>query len=207
MLRNVSDAIEMPRQFVLGAGTSNITETFEFYRIASSVFLHIDGWHLLMNVFVLGVLGELFERVLSPVRFMNVFFLSGLVAYGFFVAFSPYDVGAGASGCIYGCWGAYFHLKLHYEKYLPGSVNAIAFRHLAWLLLIQLLLEIFVLDNVDVMTHVGGFSAGFGLLYCLPMGRKLEQVNQPCRVEKYLASVLLLGYAGGLFTFLNLYYA
>ena len=206
LLRNISDEIEMPRQIILGGGTKNIFKTFEFYRLFSSVFLHINGFHLLINIFVLGILSDLLERVISPIRFINVFFLSGLVSYLFFILFSQFEMGVGASGCIYGLWGAYFHLKLYYENLLPGSVNTITFKNLRWVLLSQLVLEIFVLKNTGYVVHIGGFLSGFLFLYLLPLGKKLETVNQPILVEKVLSGIMLLAYSGGLLYFLGLYF-
>jgi len=191
---------------LMGAGTADFLENKEYYRLFSSTFIHLGPLHLLLNLVVLGIIGELLERTITSLRFANIFFLSSLSAYLFFALFSNFEIGAGASGGIFGLWGAYFALKLRYEKYLPGSVNAIPLNRLAWLLLAEFLAEIFLLDSVGVEVHLGGFLTGFIYLYFIPLGSKLEIVDQPTFYEKGLFATLISSYSIGLSYFLLLYY-
>lgn len=187
-----------------GAASKNILETKEYYRIFSSTFLHGDIFHLLFNLFVFALLGELLERVISTIRFTAIFLLSSFFAYFIFMLFSTAEYAVGASGGIYGLWGAYLYIKLFYEKYLPGSVNAIPLNRLIWLLIAQFLIEIFFMDNVGVANHMGGFIAGFLYLYIAPLGPELELVNKPNQIEKGLCLVLVASYSIGLSYFLLL---
>jgi len=206
---STSARLEIPEnsEFVLlGAATKNIVETGEFYRIFSSIFLHLNVFHLLLNLLVFGVMGELIEKVISTRRFINIFFVSGFFAYFGFLFFSGFPMGIGASGCIYGLWGAYFSLKLQHEKLLPGSVNAVSLNRLIFILASEFLMEIFLFDNVSYEVHIIGFLTGFIYLYLVPLGRKLETVDQLTKVENGLFTVLVSSYSIGLSYFLLLYY-
>lgn len=191
---------------LLGAGSKSFFEQGEFYRLFSSSFFHVNIFHLMLNLLVLAIMGELIEKVISTFRYINIFFLSCVLSYGSFLVFSSYEFGIGASGGVFGLWGAYFALKMRYEKYLPGSVNAIPLNRLAWILIMEFFIEIFLLDNVGVEVHLGGFLAGFTYLYLAPLGDKLETVDQPTLFEKGLCATLVSAYTLGLSYFLLLYY-
>ena len=191
---------------LLGAGSKGFVEQHEYYRLFSSPFIHVNFFHLMLNLFVLAVMGELLEKVISPARFINIFLVSCASGFLFFICFSYEQAGVGASGGIFGFWGAYLFLKLKYENYLPGSVNAIPLKKLLWLLLIEFIIEIFIIKNVGYSAHFGGFLAGFVYLYLVPLGMKLETVDHPTIYEKALCAILVSAYAAGLSYFLLLYY-
>ncbi len=193
--------------FVLeGGGSNRVFENFEIYRIFSSAFIHANFFHLFMNLLVLAAVGDVLEKTVSSLRFINIFFLSTLCGFFTFFLFSYDEFGAGASGGIYGLWGAYLCLKFKYEKFLPGSVNAVTLNSLMWLLALQFTLEIFVFENIGISNHLGGFVAGFLYLYFAPLGPKLETIDQPVMAEKILCGGLVLSFSAGLGYFLSLYY-
>ncbi len=193
--------------FVLeGGGSNRVFENFEIYRIFSSAFIHANFFHLFMNLLVLAAVGDVLEKTVSSLRFINIFFISTLCGFFTFFFFSYDEFGAGASGGIYGLWGAYLCLKFKYEKFLPGSVNAVTLNSLIWLLALQFTLEIFVFENIGISNHLGGFVAGFLYLYFAPLGEKLETIDQPVMAEKVLCGGLVLSFAAGLGYFLSLYY-
>ncbi|MGA0935612.1 MAG: rhomboid family intramembrane serine protease, partial [Pseudohongiellaceae bacterium] len=85
----------------------------EYYRVASSTLLHAGYVHLMLNLFVLGVLGSALEQVISAIRFINIFLVASLSGYFAFYFLSSYNFGTGASGGLFGLWGAYFALRLN----------------------------------------------------------------------------------------------
>ena len=193
--------------FVLaGAGSKRVFENFEIYRVFSSVFIHANFFHLFMNLLILGAVGDVLEKAISSLRFLNIFFIATLSGFFTFFLFSYDESGAGASGGIYGLWGAYFCLKYKYEKFLPGSVNAGTINTLVWLLVLQFTLEILVFENIGISNHIGGFVAGFLYLYFAPLGATLETIDQPVLAEKILCCGLGLSFAAGLGYFLSRYY-
>jgi len=74
------------------------------------------------------------------------------------------------------------------------------------LVVIEILVEYFFLENIDHYNHIGGFIAGFIYLYFAPLGATLETIDQPVLVEKILCGGLVLCFSTGLAYFLSLYY-
>jgi rhomboid protease GluP len=196
------DLPENPGFFLQGMGNKYSLRSGEFYRIFTSTFLHVGMLHLLLNIFVLGVIGSFLERVVSTIRFFNIFLLSSIVAYISFTLFSNYENGAGASGGIFGLWGAYLSLKLWHEKYLPGSVNGIPVWRLAVILTANFFAEFFIFGGAGLEVHLGGFLAGFAYMYFAPLGARLEVVGQPVCAEKYIFAFLVTAYMAGLSYFM-----
>lgn len=191
---------------LLGANTKATLNEFEIYRIASSTFLHISIFHLLLNLMMLGIFSQFLEKALSYVRFANLFLFSSTIAVLVSAWLSPFDASIGASGGLFGLWGAYTVLKLRHEENLPGSINAIPTRRFYIILVVEIILEVFVIENVDYINHLGGFIAGFLYLYLAPLGPRLETIDQPVLPEKGLFAVLALFYTLSLGYFLMLYY-
>lgn len=191
---------------LIGANTKATISSFEIYRIFSSTFLHISIFHLLLNLLMLGIFSQFMERSLAYVRFSNLFLLSSTIAVLMSAWLSDFDASIGASGGIFGLWGAYTVLKIRYEDCLPGSINSIPTKRFYYVLLVEIIIEVFLVDNVDFINHLGGFLAGFAYLYFAPLGPKLETVDQPTQPEKYLFALLVSSYTLGLAYFLLLYY-
>lgn len=98
-------------------------------------------------------------------------------------------------------WGAYTYLKINFENRLPGTINAIPSMKLYFVLVIEIIFEIFIIKNVDYLNHLGGFVSGFAYMYIIPVGDKLENINSPTFIEKIVFISLLLFYFFGLVFF------
>nr|WP_054752968.1 rhomboid family intramembrane serine protease [Piscibacillus salipiscarius] len=81
----------------------------EYWRIITSMFLHIGLIHLLMNMIALYYLGEVTEKIYGTKRFLVIYFIAGI--FGSIASFATNDsVSAGASGAIFGLFGALLFL-------------------------------------------------------------------------------------------------
>ena len=89
----------------------------QWYRLLTSAFLHEPGLsgfgpaHIIFNMWALILVGPALERMLGRVRFLAVYLLSALggsVLFYFFAA--PAQPALGASGAIFGLFGAWFVL-------------------------------------------------------------------------------------------------
>jgi len=76
----------------------------EIWRFLTAVFLHGGVGHLLFNGFALALFGSILERFIGGVRFLIVFFVTGILANLISVNF--YSSSLGASGAIFGVIGA-----------------------------------------------------------------------------------------------------
>jgi len=80
----------------------------EYHLILTSLFIHFDIAHLGFNMLSLFLLGTSLEKKIDPIRYLIVYFVSGMVGnlvmlMPFF--YSPETIGIGASGAISGLVG------------------------------------------------------------------------------------------------------
>jgi membrane associated rhomboid family serine protease len=81
----------------------------QFYRLVTSAFLHYGAAHLLLNMWALYVVGPPLEMSLGRLRFGALYALSGLGGSVLVYLLSPLNSAtAGASGAIFGLFGATF---------------------------------------------------------------------------------------------------
>lgn len=126
----------------------------EFYRLITAAFLHAGLLHLAFNMFALATVGPLLESALGRVRFTALYALSALGGSVLsFVIASPVQFGVGASGAIFGLFGAYYVVV----RRLGGETRSIV-----TLLVINLVIT-FAVPNIDWRAHVGGFLTGAAL--------------------------------------------
>jgi rhomboid protease GluP len=141
----------------------------QYWRLLTSCFLHFGIIHIGMNMYILYLIGPFIETVFGRIRYLLTYFIAGLAGSIVSVAVHPLAVGAGASGAIFGLYGAVFGFLLIRRRTLnPAATRSIAKSA-----------GIFVLFNVvygsmsgttDLSAHLGGLVAGFlaGMLLVPP---------------------------------------
>ncbi|TFW28886.1 rhomboid family intramembrane serine protease [Massilia horti] len=172
----------------------------DFYRLASSFFLHYSPLHLGFNILALAIIARNIEIILGNVRFVNILFFSAASGSLLSLLFSPYQIVAGASGGIFGLFGAYLLVSLKYQKQLPGSVS-VPVRILAFAFSLQILLDL-TSDGVDVFSHIGGFIFGFFYAWVTLFGSTATEASKSSFSELCAASAAAFFYIAGLAYFL-----
>jgi rhomboid protease GluP len=104
-------------------GPSTVTEG-QWWRLVSSMFLHLGLMHLAFNMFVLWQAGQFIERLLGHASFLIVYMVSGLAGAMVSLAWHPYVVSAGASGAIFGLYGALLGYLALQRAAIPAEVLA-----------------------------------------------------------------------------------
>jgi len=132
----------------------------EYYRLLTSAFLHEQGLsgfgplHIIFNMWALILVGPSLERLLGRLRFLAVYLLSALGGSVMFYLLAPVnEPGLGASGAIFGLFGAYFVVarRLRVDS-----------RSIVFLILLNLGIS-FAVAGIAWQAHVGGLLTG-GLL-------------------------------------------
>src|SRR5690606_3210098 len=101
-----------------GANVKAATGAGEWWRLVTSMFLHVGIAHLALNMYGLWVLGKLIEQFLGSLRFLSVYMLSGVAGSLASVLVGGGAVSAGASGAVFGLLGAAIaELALHRRAY------------------------------------------------------------------------------------------
>ncbi len=131
----------------------------ESYRLITSAFLApasgLSGLGLMdivFNMWALIFVGPTLEGLLGRARFLGVYLLSALggsVMYYFLAP--PYDAAAGASGAIFGLFGAWFVVSRRLKLDTRGIVILIA---------INLALSFFFHNTIAWQAHIGGLLTG-----------------------------------------------
>jgi membrane associated rhomboid family serine protease len=129
----------------------------QWYRLLTSAFLHEPGFHgvgpthIIFNMWALIIVGPPLERLLGRVRYLAVYLLSALGGSVFFYYIAPVnEVALGASGAIFGLFGAWFVVARRLRRDARGIVFLIA---------INLALP-FVFGGIAWQAHVGGLITG-----------------------------------------------
>ena len=125
----------------------------EWYRLVTGGFLHAGLFHIGFNMFALFILGRLLEPAIGTPRFVALYFASLFAgSFGALALTDPLQVTVGASGAVFGLFGAAFVIAR------GRGLNTIA-SQLGFLLLINLALT-FGIRGISVGGHLGGLAGG-----------------------------------------------
>ncbi len=132
----------------------------EYYRFFTYQFLHANISHLANNMLILGIMGSTLERHVGKIKYLLIYFLSGIVAG---IASMSYNMekgllsnSIGASGAVFGVIGA-IALIVIVNK---GRLETIGTRQIIIFIALSLYGG-FTSQGVDNAAHVGGLLAGF----------------------------------------------
>jgi len=165
--------------------TSGVAEG-EWYRLVTAMFAHQAVWHIGFNMLSLWWLGGPLEAALGRVRYLALYFVSGLAGSALtYLLASPFESSLGASGAIFGLFGATAVLmrRLRYDM-----------RPIIALLVINMIFT-FGWGNIAWQAHIGGLVAGVITGYAMvhaPRERRALIQYGTCAVVLVIAVVLTL---------------
>jgi len=134
----------------------------EWWRLLSSVFVHIGALHLLLNMWCLWSLGRLAERMFGNWVFLAIYLLSGLGGSLASVWWNPSIVSAGASGAVFGVAGGLVSFWYFGKIALPRSIIKRDFASILTFVGYNLFFG-FAAGVVDNAGHLGGLLVGLAL--------------------------------------------
>ncbi|MFD8881917.1 rhomboid family intramembrane serine protease [Streptomyces erythrochromogenes] len=165
--------------------------TGQFHRLLTSVFLHVEWWHIIGNMIGLWVIGGPLEAALGRARYLAVYLLSGLGGSVLvYLLTEPNTPTLGASGAVFGLLGATVVLarRLRYEM-RPVIVMVV-------LMLVLTFVPFGGTLNVSWQAHVGGLITGalVGLGMLTPTAARHRALVQwgTCAVVFLLAAALIM---------------
>jgi len=124
----------------------------EQYRLITSAFLHSGLTHLAFNMLALWFVGGAVEPRLGRWRYLTVYLLSALGGSVLsYVVDSPLQVSVGASGAVFGLFGALFVLMRKLRFDVGGIVGLIA---------INAVIGFIPGLNINWRAHLGGLLVG-----------------------------------------------
>jgi rhomboid protease GluP len=134
-----------------------------YWQLFTSLFVHFDFQHIILNMFGLYYFGRLNESHFTDSQFYAIYFGSGLLGSVMSLFLLPIDtMSGGASGAIFGLVGSYVALarRAGARQLLPVLVYAAL---------------IFVMSSgpgVDIFAHLFGLVGGLILGIIFLSGRK-----------------------------------
>lgn len=174
-----------------GAKVNYLIANGEWWRFVTPVFLHIGILHLLMNSIALYYVGPLIERIFGLSRFLFIYLFAGFSGVFASYLLSP-SLSAGASGAIFGCFGALLYFAWRFPQ--------LFFRVMGWNVIIIISINLifgFTIQGIDNAGHIGGLIGGFLATAIVHFPKKKSWKIQ---LVAALIALLLLG-IGVLYTF------
>ena len=126
----------------------------EWYRLITSMFLHFNFEHILMNMLSLFIFGKIVESIVGPLRMLGIYVISGLLGNFISLSFNLHTVSVGASGAIFGLIGSIFAMMFVSKTYSRKTIGQMLIA-----LLVLIALSLFM-SNINIMAHLGGFIGG-----------------------------------------------
>lgn len=149
----------------LGGNFGPLTCNGQSWRLLTAMFLHYGIIHLGMNMICLYQI-RVVERMLARVEYLALYLAAGLVGGLASLATHPNAVGAGASGAVFGMFGAFTAIMVVRRKQLDPGAWRQTMRSLGTFFGINLVFGL-AASGVDVTAHLGGLAFGFAGAYVL----------------------------------------
>jgi membrane associated rhomboid family serine protease len=163
-----------------------VTQDHEWWRVITAAFLHAGIWHIGLNMLSLYWLGRFIEAVVGSFRMALIYFVAMIVS-GLTVVFlsPPYALTLGASGAIFGLFGALFAIGLKL-----GDRGSELVRSNVGILVLNLVWT-FAVPGISWQAHVGGLISGFILTYLVysPPKPVIAHVYDPHTGAEYESQV------------------
>jgi len=181
------------------AGKSTIYDRFalvpvqvahgQWYRLFTAAFLHYGLPHILFNMFALYLVGPQLEAVLGRLRFTALYVLAGVGGGILSLATGPLgEQAAGASGAIFGLFGALYIVARHLNLQTGGIAVTIGAN----------LVFTFAVSNIDWRGHVGGLVTGTVIALIIaraPKGPSRDKI-QAAGIGAVAAVLAVTGFIG-----------
>ncbi|GAA0443331.1 hypothetical protein GCM10008983_20670 [Lentibacillus halophilus] len=166
-----------------------ILEQGEWWRIVTSMFLHIGIVHLAMNMLAVFYLGSAVESIYGSVRFVMIYFLAGIGGGLASFAFTA-NISAGASGALFGLFGALLFFGVMHKQVFFRTMGM----NVILLVGINIIFGLSV-PQIDNGAHMGGLIAGFMASAAVQLpGKKWPGIQIPAWILYGLLAVGLIVY-------------
>ena len=137
----------------------------EWYRIFTSSFVHFGFVHILFNMLLLWIVGQILEPGAGPLRFGLLYVASVAAGSAAVLLFQPNVITAGASGGVFGVAAA---------ATLVMQRQGVSFWNTGFgpLLILNLLIDL-PNHNISIAAHIGGAIGGLLAAEAMLQARKL----------------------------------
>ncbi len=158
--------LTIPRVFEEVAFAPFLGES-EPWRLLTSAFAHSPNspMHIMFNMLALWLVGGYLETILGKARYIGLYVASALAGTVVWLLFQPVNSTipvVGASGAVFGLFGAVVVLNRHLGRDSSGMIATIGINAVIG----------FLIPNVAWQAHLGGMLAGAVIAFVLTEARK-----------------------------------
>lgn len=157
----------------------------EVWRLVTSMFLHGDVIHLMSNMLALHMVGPMVEKYYGKGKYALIYFTSGIMGNLLSAVLGNY-FGIGASGAIFGLFGALMYFGYKYRATLDGFLRS----GIVPVIILNLILSILV-PNIDFYGHIGGLLGGVLVTYTLGVTNKSDLRD---KINGIIMTLLFVGF-------------
>ena len=176
-----------------GADFGPLTMSGEWWRLISNVFVHIGIIHLALNMWVLSQIGPLVERLFGNALFIVVYLAAGIMGSIASVCTHPEIVAAGASGAIFGLYGALVGFSVRQRNAIPKTVLTNLRQSSIGFIGYNVFFG-FTRTGIDNSAHLGGLFCGIllGFVAAMPLDAEIRKTRLAKRILLTLVTFLAL---------------
>lgn len=139
----------------VGGNFGPLVSEGQVWRLLTCAFLHGGLIHIIFNMYALYVIGPQLEVLFGRVKYIVIYLLSAIGGSLLSYIFSPLSLSIGASGAIFGLFGAMVMYVLKYRDRIPKRV----LNNLFFVIILNLFIG-FNLQGIDNFGHIGGLLTG-----------------------------------------------
>jgi membrane associated rhomboid family serine protease len=159
------------RIYVEGVLYGPLVADGEWWRLFAPMFLHYGPLHLGLNMLALWWFGSAVEQVLGRGRFLLLYVVSGLAGSAGALLVNPNALPVGASGALFGVFGAAFVLERQGTYVFGGGALSIIVLNIVFS---------FAVPGISIGGHLGGLVGGaVGMLALSRFGRGHAVYGKP----------------------------
>lgn len=145
-----------------GANYGPFVKNGEIYRLITCIFLHGGLLHLVLNMYSLYVVGPRVEDFFGKWKYLAIYLISGICGSLLSVGLNASVVSIGASGAIFGLFGALIYFGYSYRGYIGTIVKS----QVMPIVIYNLFIGLFI-PGIDIWGHIGGLIGGMLSAYML----------------------------------------
>jgi rhomboid protease GluP len=174
-----------------GASNAAATTNGEWWRLITCMFLHFGAVHLALNMWALFQIGHFVEKLLGRALFTLTYFAAGISGGLLSLVWHGDKVwSAGASGAIFGIYGALLGYMIREKQALPRAVFQPLLKSTLLFAGYNLLYG-FAHPGIDNAAHIGGLLSGilFGSICAMPLDSRSRGAGMGVR---FVSSTIVL---------------
>ena len=161
--------IDIYTLIIMGAKVNSLIDKGQVWRLITCAFLHGGLIHIFFNMYALKILGPEIESVYGKIKYLVIYLLSAIAASIFSYIFGPQSVSVGASGAIFGLFGAMLIFGIKHRKQMGKAYMM----NILQVIFVNVIIGISS-SNIDNAAHFGGLIVGALIALLLGERRPLK---------------------------------